>query len=244
MKKLIAFLLFALPVLAQQAQTPNAPIFAVNAKYVEGVGVGYWPQAGAGLTLNIAAGRVRCGNAMTNYAGGTLTMANNTTNYVYLDSAASCAPGTNTTGYTPTLAAIATVVTASGVITTVTDDRTLGFDFKTVSGQPYELVWNFAGKPTSAATFLWKSFTIPVTFPANFTSSTGAVLTNAAATTVFTVKKNGTTVGTISVTTGTVTFATSGGTAVTVTSGDYFTIVTPTQDATLADVSFTLYGTR
>jgi hypothetical protein len=130
MKKLIALLLFALPVFAQQPQTHVAPIYSVNAKYLQGVGVGYWPQAGAGLVLNIAAGRVRCGNTMANYAGGTLTMANNTTNYVYLDATSSCVPSTNTTGYISTMAGIATVVTASGVITTITDDRTMGFEFK------------------------------------------------------------------------------------------------------------------
>jgi hypothetical protein len=132
MKKLIAFalLLFALPVCAQQPQSHTAPIYSVNAKYLQGVGVGYWPQAGSGLVLNIAAGRVRCGTTMVNYAGGTLTMANNTTNYVYLDATSSCVPATNTTGYISTMAGIATVVTSSGVITTITDDRTMGFEFK------------------------------------------------------------------------------------------------------------------
>jgi hypothetical protein len=64
---------------------------------------------------------------MTNYAANTLAMANNTTNYVFLDTASSCAPGTNTTGYTSSLIPIATVITSGGVITTITDDRTLGF---------------------------------------------------------------------------------------------------------------------
>lgn len=114
---------------AQQPQTQTAPSFAVNAKYVQGAGPGYWPTPGAGLTLNIAAGRVRCGTTMVNYAGGTLTMTNSTTNYVYLDSGSSCAPGSNTTGYTATLIAIATVVTSGGAITSITDDRTFGIAF-------------------------------------------------------------------------------------------------------------------
>jgi hypothetical protein len=132
MKKLIALLLFALPAFAQQPQTPNDPVslYRANVKTVQGTSPGYAPTAGSGLTLNLGPGRVRCGNPMTNYAGGTLTMANNTTNYVYLDLASSCAPGSNTTGYTATLGAIATVVTSGGVITTITDDRTMGFDYK------------------------------------------------------------------------------------------------------------------
>jgi hypothetical protein len=127
-RKLLVVLLALLPSLvsAQQPQTQTAPIYSANSKYVQGVGPGYWPQAGAGLVLNLSAGRVRCLNAMVNYAGGTLTLANNTTNYVYLDTASSCAPASNTSGYTSATIAIATVVTASGVITTITDDRTLG----------------------------------------------------------------------------------------------------------------------
>jgi hypothetical protein len=126
-------LLLAVPFLlsGQQPQTQTAPIYAVNAKYLQGTSAGYRPTAGAGLTLNLAAGRARCGNPMMNYAGGTLTMANNTTNYVFLDPGSSCAPGSNTTGYTSALIGVATVVTSGGAITSITDDRTLGMDNKT-----------------------------------------------------------------------------------------------------------------
>jgi hypothetical protein len=116
----------ALSAMAQQPQTQTAPLYPANAKYVQGAGPGYWPTPGSGLTLNLAAGRVRCSNTMTNYAGGTLTMANNTTNYIYLDTASSCVPASNTSGYTSAAIAIATVVTSSGVITTITDDRVFG----------------------------------------------------------------------------------------------------------------------
>jgi hypothetical protein len=111
---------------AQQPQCPTCPIVAVNAKYVNGAAPGYAPKAGTGLTLNLSAGRVRCGPTMINYAGGTLTLANNTTNYVYLDTASSCVPASNTSGYSSGLIADATVVTSGGVITSITDDRTFG----------------------------------------------------------------------------------------------------------------------
>lgn len=111
---------------AQQYQTQTAPLFGANAKYLNGTSAGYAPTKGTGLTLNISAGRVRCANTMTNYAGGTLTMTNGTTNYVYLDTASSCAPASNTSGYTATGIAVATVVTSGGAITAITDDRTLG----------------------------------------------------------------------------------------------------------------------
>jgi len=126
-RKALTFLLsLAMPLaaVAQQPQTSTDPIYHINSAYTNGVAPGYWPQAGAGLVLNIGKGTVNCANTMTAYAGGTLTMANNTTNYVYLDTAASCAPASNTSGFTSTKIPIATVVTLSGVITTVTDDRT------------------------------------------------------------------------------------------------------------------------
>lgn len=123
-KLLFAFLALAGTLAAQQPQTQTAPIYSVNAKYANGVAPGYWPQAGAGLVLNVGKGTVICGTTPTPYAGGTLTMANNATNYVYLDTASSCAPGSNTSGFTSATIPIAVVVTSSGVITTITDDRT------------------------------------------------------------------------------------------------------------------------
>jgi hypothetical protein len=110
---------------AQQPQTSVAPIFSANAKYVQGVGPGYWPTAGAGLTLNLAPGTAYCGNppVLVTYAGGSLAMTDGATNYVYLDPAASCAPAKNTTGFGVGIIPLAKVVTAGGTITSVTDAR-------------------------------------------------------------------------------------------------------------------------
>ena len=131
---LFASLVAALSLTAQQPQCPTCPLYAVNAKYVNGAGPGYAPTAGAGLTLNLSAGRARCGSSMVNYAGGTLTLANNATNYVFLDTTNSCVPNSNTTGYTSSMIADSTVVTLSGAITTITDDRTFGITDKTAAG--------------------------------------------------------------------------------------------------------------
>lgn len=127
MKKLLILLLTA-TAFAQNPQTSTAPIFSVNSRYVQGAGIGYWPTPGTGLVLNIAAGRSRCNNAMVSYVGGTLTLTDNATNYVYLDSGASCVPADNTTGYRYTSAFVnlATVVTSGGAIVSITDDRTFG----------------------------------------------------------------------------------------------------------------------
>lgn len=119
----LAVAIGAAVLLAQQPQSTTAPDYAVSARYVQGVGTGYRPTAGAGLTLNIARGTVFCQGAVATYAGGTLAMANNTTNYVYLNTASSCVPATKTAVFVRKDIPVAVVVTASGVITTITDNR-------------------------------------------------------------------------------------------------------------------------
>ena len=126
-----AFLIFAfclLPfdfALGQQVQTSTAPVFSANAKYVQGVGPGYWPTAGAGLALNLAAGTAFCGHppVLVTYAGGTITLAASATNYVFLDPAANCAPASNTSGFSPGHIPLAKVVTGASSITSVTEAR-------------------------------------------------------------------------------------------------------------------------
>ncbi len=112
----------------QQPQAQSGqPIYAVNAKYVQGVGPGYWPTAGAGLTLNLSAGTAFCNLAVVTYAGGTLTMTASATNNVYLDPTATCAPASNTTGLLAGHVPIAQVVTSASAIITITDLRTWFF---------------------------------------------------------------------------------------------------------------------
>jgi hypothetical protein len=113
---------------AQQVQTSDVantqPLQSVNVKYVQGVGPGYWPTAGSGLTLNLAKGTAFCSGAIATYAGGTLTMTNSATNYIYLDPTSSCAPAVSTSAFTAAQIPIAVVIASGGAITTITDDRT------------------------------------------------------------------------------------------------------------------------
>src|SRR5208282_5323200 len=108
----------------QQPATQAAPLYATNAKYVQGVGPGYWPTPGAGLTLNLAPGTAFCGGSIRTYGGGTLTMAASSTNYVYLDTTANCGPAANATGFSPTTIPIALATVGASAITAITDDRT------------------------------------------------------------------------------------------------------------------------
>ena len=114
------------PAFPQQPQAQaGQEIFPVNAKFVQGFGPGYWPTAGANLTLNLAPGTAVCSNVVRTYAGGTLTLAPSATNYVYLNTSNNCAPASNTTGFTAATIPIATVITTSTAISSITDVRTM-----------------------------------------------------------------------------------------------------------------------
>jgi hypothetical protein len=118
-------LLCAISMSAQQPQTIG-PIQSANAKYVQGVAPGYWPTPGSALTLNIAPGTVMCASVVVTYSGGTLPLADNTTNYIYLNTSASCIPAHKTTAFTSSDIPIAVVTTASGsIITPITNDLRL-----------------------------------------------------------------------------------------------------------------------
>lgn len=135
--RLAALCLFlsAAVLVGQQGQTSDVsftqPLYHANAAYTQGLSPGYWPtctnQAAtalcSSLTLYVSKGTIWCQGTIRTYAGGTLTMANNATNYVYLDPTANCAPASSTSVFSALQVPIAVVVTAGGVITTITDDR-------------------------------------------------------------------------------------------------------------------------
>lgn len=117
---------------------------------------------------------------------------------------------------------------------------------KASATQPYDIPSIFIGQPPASQVLLLLTIARPVSFAANFAGSTGSVGTNPAATATFTVLKNGTSIGTASISTGgVVTFTTSGGAAQSFVAGDVLEVTAPaTQDTTLANVSITLVGSR
>lgn len=107
---------------------------------------------------------------------------------------------------------------------------------------PYDICSSVLGKPDAAATVFMLQSARSFTIPTNFTASQAKASTAATASSVFTIYKNGSSIGTF-------TFAASGSTAAfsgagaSVVAGDLITIVAPgTQDATLANIAFTLAG--
>jgi len=177
MKNTFCVLLSALslyPVAAKSQQTPQQ-LVRMNVGSVQGVTPGYKATAGSGLTLNLAAGTAFCGGNIQSYAGGTLTMAPSATNYVYLDPSANCAPASNTSGFTAAAIPIATVLTGSYAVTTVTDNRTMftgtgGSGVGTCAANQFVTAVN-SGSPTCAQPAF--SNLVGAALPAQLPSATG-----------------------------------------------------------------------
>lgn len=112
-------------------------------------------------------------------------------------------------------------------------------------GDRFDLSIYVADNPYSAEELAGHVFTNSVNFPAGLTGSKGFATDAPTADAVFTIKKNGTSIGSVTFADGdnTATFALSGGAVFA--AGDVLTVVAPEpQDATLFQVSITLAGYR
>lgn len=132
---------------------------------------------------------------------------------------------------------------------------TTGQQLKKSSGTDYDTEWYsepfdvhafYPGEPTDAAIILRVPVARAVAFPANFSGSYAKASAASTGTVAVDVKKNGSSIGTITFTTSaTGTFASSGGSAQSLAAGDVIELVAPaTADATLADIGIVLAGTR
>lgn len=112
--------------------------------------------------------------------------------------------------------------------------------------QPYDVAIQSEGMPEASAVLLRFIFPRAASFADDFAGSKGLAVTAATASYVLSIKKNGTTIGSITFAAAgtTPTFATSGG-ATSFVADDVLTIVgAASPDASLADLAFTLVGTR
>ncbi|WP_213308160.1 hypothetical protein [Paraburkholderia sacchari] len=114
-----------------------------------------------------------------------------------------------------------------------------------VSGQPYDMAMFAPGVLVNSQKLTRVNMARAVTFPINLTGSYATAGAAATASTVLTITRNGTSIGTITfgagATSGTFSFTSS----VTTAAGDVIQVTGPaTADATLGDVSITLVGTR
>lgn len=114
-----------------------------------------------------------------------------------------------------------------------------------VTGVPYDIGAFIPDEPEDGGEVAKFVATRAIAFPDDFAGSVGHCATNPTSTAAFTIALNGSTIGSMSISTGGVfTFATTGG-AVSMAAGDRLSFIAPSpQDATLTDVAFTLKGTR
>lgn len=102
-----------------------------------------------------------------------------------------------------------------------------------------------AGPTPGSGEILRYVTTETLTFQDNFSGSRGTIGTNPTTALSFTVSRNGTSIGTIAVSSGGVfTFTTTGSTPEVFATGDVLTISSTASDATAANVAFTLRATR
>jgi hypothetical protein len=139
-------------------------------------------------------------------------------------------------------------ISAGQIVTVVYDGTVWQMQGVALAIGKKEIPSAIAGAPPASMNVMIYTATSPLTFPGNFATTPGpcgSVGTNPTATATYTVKKNGSSVGTITISTsGVFTFATTSGTAINLVANDRFTVTAPsTVDTTLADVGFTLVGT-
>lgn len=109
--------------------------------------------------------------------------------------------------------------------------------------QPYDVATYFPGVPTASQVLQRIQFVRAIVFPPVISSIAGSAGTGATATPVISLQKNGTEFGTCTFAGTACTYASIAG--ATFVGGDVLTIVNPNPaDATLADISITLAGTR
>jgi len=111
---------------------------------------------------------------------------------------------------------------------------------------PYDVGVFLPGIPTNNQLLLQYVFVRTIEFPDEFAGAEGLVGTNPTAAATIDIKKNGTSIGTISITTGgVVSFVTAGGSVETFIAGDKLELIAQASaDVSLSDISITLSGSR
>jgi hypothetical protein len=108
---------------------------------------------------------------------------------------------------------------------------------------PYDIASNAAGLPGAGATIMMVAISRAMTLASGLANSVAKAGTGATAQAVFTLNKNGTNVGTLTFTAGATTGTFASSSQISLAAGDVLTLIAPsTQDATLADIAWTLNG--
>lgn len=133
-------------------------------------------------------------------------------------------------------------VGSNGQVLTADSTQTTGTKW---ASAPYDVSFNPNVVMGSGAIFDQHVFPRTVVFPGNFTGAVGHCRVNPGSTQTININKNGSQVGTITITSGGVfTFASTGGTSVTYNSGDYMTYTNQAGADTGMLAQWALAGTR
>lgn len=193
-----------------------------------------------GLTWGYYGGTMLIGGTVTQIANGTVALAGSATNYVEVSPLGVVSD--NTVGFTSGSTPLYTVVTGASSISSWTDQRTFLY---TLNNQPFDLGVFYPGVPTASAMLVLLPFARAVSFPAGLTASVGKATVAATAQTNFDIQKNGSSVGTMRFAAAATSATFIAASPISFAAGDVIKVVAPlTPDATLADVHFTLAGTR
>ena len=188
-------------------------------------------------------GAVLAGGTITTYAAGTTTplgtfsdaAGSANANPVVLDSAGRASIYlTQDVGYK-------FLVKNSGGTTIGTYDNIISQGAAAATSLSLEICFSYVGTPGTTAFMGGYTAARNLSLPANLTGSFGDVTTNPAATCTLDVKKNGSNVGTVVISTGgAFTFTTTAGAAVTLAAGDRVSVHSPAAATTVVDPNFTL----
>ncbi|WP_454737585.1 hypothetical protein [Cupriavidus necator] len=196
-----------------------------------------------GLTWGYYGGNYQTGATAHAIANGTLSLTASTTNYVYAD-ATTGAVAVNTTGFPAGSIPLYSIVTGATTVTSYTDARSYQPSATSGLAGAYDVGGYIAGTAGDSEV-VWEFYSPRAwTLPAG---ASGGAKARAAATgsSTFTLAKNGSNIGTLAwsaagtVATLSITSSTS------IAAGDVLSLTAPaTANATLADIAFTLAGTR
>ncbi len=176
---------------------------------------------------------------------GTVSLTASSTNYLMAD-AATGAVSVNTTGFTAGKIPLYAVVAGATSVTSYTDQRSYQPAALAASGaQPYDLLMFFPGTPTGNQVMGRLIVPRAATLPAGLSGSYGSSITAATGATTLTLAKNGSSIGTVNFAAGASTATLTFSSAVSFAAGNVLTLTNQsTPDATLANVSVSLVGTR
>lgn len=173
---------------------------------------------------------------------GTVALTASATNYVYA-SASTGAVSVNTSGFPAGSIPLYSIVTGTTTVTSYTDQRSNQAAAAT-SSAVYDVGGYVEGTPNASET-VWQFYSPRAWTLPSGASGGGKAGTAATASTTFTLKQNGTSVGTLIFGAGSANGTVSITSSTAIASGDLLALVAPaTPDATLANIAFTFAGTR